>query len=259
MQRTRISTVDSPASSLAFHCVTWGLWRRYPPCTCAAQRGASTRFCLRKRGRWSVSSSPSLTCFVHTLPSSRSKSRSGELASPVDDGSLSSQCSVYHNTCGVVAIFVAAEREKGGRKAPLYEPRSHSQRGREHTGCRNRRTGGRRTGRERALPAGFLVRARRWSIEDLRHLSGSVKKPGSTLKSPVSRPEMVRGEVGGEGRVDWLRVVGLFGSLGPDRSGAATSVAGRRRGEGRGGAPNREEEEARGALLLPTSAMVRLP
>ena len=37
--------------------------------------------------------------------------------SSTDVAWFSSQCSVYHNTCGVVAIFVAVERVKeGGRK-----------------------------------------------------------------------------------------------------------------------------------------------
>ena len=69
-----------------------------------------------------------------TLPSSRSKSRT-EVASSLPRSlalfvvlsPIFSQCSVYHNTCGVVAIFVAVERREGregkrGGKAPLHEP-----------------------------------------------------------------------------------------------------------------------------------------
>ena len=160
----------------------------------------------------------------------------------------SSQCSVHHNTCGVEAIFVAVEREgegkKGGRKAPLYEPRRRrSQRGSEES--TQAAAGGGRTGRERgALPTGFLVRMRRWAAGNLRHHSGLVKKPVSTLKSPVwcaaRTPEMVRGggREGEQGRLatcGWLVWFARSGSVG-----AATSVAPAPpdgRGEGRRAQP----------------------
>ena len=190
----------------------------------------------------------------------------------------SSQCSVHHNTCGVEAIFVAVEREgegkKGGRKAPLYEPRRRrSQRGSEES--TQAAAGGGRTGRERgALPTGFLVRMRRWAAGNLRHHSGLVKKPGSTLKSPVRRPErwFWRGRGGRAGSTGYVWSVGLCGSPGLaapiGRSGRPQVLPrwreGAKEGGGEGGAPNREEEkvEGRGALLSLAPLlrwMVRLP
>ena len=216
-----------------------------------------------------------------TLPSSRSESRSGELASSAASW-FSSQCSVYHNTCGVVAIFVAVERRregrKEGRKAPLYEPRTHSQRGREHTGCRNgRTTDGRRTGRERALPPGFLVCVSadgRQATGELRDHSGFSKKPVSTLKSPVwcaaRTPEMVRGggREGEQGRLatcGWLVWFARSGSVG-----AATSVApappdGRGGGKARPTVRRRRRRKQEGLSCRsplpppPPPPMVRLP
>ena len=113
--------------------ITRGLWRWFLSCVCCT--GAESRrrrrvnaLLFKEEGSlvrvFFLSLSLSLTCFALSPPSSsRGKSvRPPEVASSL--AHLSSQCSVHHNTCGVEAIFVAVERARGGRKAPLYEPRT---------------------------------------------------------------------------------------------------------------------------------------